>query len=367
MNKHEPLSLPKVTVAVLSWNRLHYLRATLESARRCIQYPNLEWIISDNQSDEPGLENYLASLDWIQQKLVRRQPHAEAMNEIVERATGEFLILWPEDVQFVVEGDWLCDMVEILQQHAEIGSVTLDALRQSTLQNIMKPTSWRDLEQLTREAYWYRSKFRVAHDCNSSKGFRMRVCGWRHSGICPSGIPSLTRTEVWRQLGPWTRVKEGVRNLVDSSAGAEDNMLDAFFLSKLPLQAALPWLPVAADIITDPLGCKAKVRGTHRYGVYMPSQSPSGLYYEIRRQVDIQLLPDRPLSFNELVHPLGFSIPTDSQGDRLKFPINTSVVFDMKEQRTIYYPLAIQSPSDFLGATDCGGSRSSTQTTGLVQ
>ena len=367
MNKNETLSWPKVTVAVLSWNRLHYLRATLESARRCIQYPNLEWIISDNQSDEPDLQNYLAGLDWVQQKLVRRQPHAEAMNEIVEKAEGEFLILWPEDVQFVVEGDWLCDMVEILQTHAEIGSVTLDALRQSTLQNILKPTSWRDLEQLVREVFWYRRNYRIAHDCYSSDGFRMRACGWRHSGICPSGIPSLTRTEVWRQIGPWTRAKAASKNLVDSSAGAEDNMLTSFFLTKLPLQAALPWLPVAADIVTDPLGCKAKVRGVHRYGVYMPSQSPSGLYYEIRRQADIELSPNRPLSFNELVYPLGFSIPKDGKGDRLKFPINTSVVFDMKEQRAVCYPLATQSSSDILAATECGGSRSPTQTTGLVQ
>jgi len=338
--------LPKVTIAVLSWNRLHYLRATLESARRCIQYPNIEWIVSDNESDEHSLQDYLDSLDWIQQKLVRRQPHAEAMNEIVEKAKGDFLIIWPEDVQFVVKGSWLTDMVEILHNHPEIGSVTLDALRQSTLQNILKQTSWRDLGQIAREAYWYRKNYRFQHDCYSSRGFRMRTCGWRHSGICPSGIPSLTRTNTWKAIGPWRRADIGSRNLVDSSAGAEDNMLKSFFLSKLPLQAALPWLPVAADIITDPLGCKAKIRGTHRYGVYMPSQSPDGLYYEIRRQADIQLLLDRPLSFTELVRPIGFSIPMDSHGDRLKFPINTSVVFDMKEKQIVAYPLAIRSSLD---------------------
>jgi hypothetical protein len=40
---------PRVTFGLLSWNRLHYLRATLESARRCLQYPNLEWIVVDNE------------------------------------------------------------------------------------------------------------------------------------------------------------------------------------------------------------------------------------------------------------------------------------------------------------------------------
>ena len=331
---------PKVTVAILSWNRLHYLRAALESARRCIHYPNLEWIVSDNESDEPGLQDYLRGLDWIDRPLIRRQPHAEAMNQIVEKASGEYLILWPEDVQFVVEGRWLCDMVEILGNHPEIGSVTLDALRRSTLQRLLKPPSWRDLPRMLQELHGYRTHYRRAHDCTSAQGFKMRTCGWRYSGICPSGIPSLTRTDVWKRIGPWSRAKTGATNLVDSSAGAEDNMLDAFFLSKLPLQAGLPWLPVAADILTDPLGCKAKVRGTRRYGVYMPAQSPDGLYYEIRRQEDIALLPERPLSFMELVKPIGFAIPTDAQGDRLKFPINTSVVFDLSRQREVKDPLA---------------------------
>lgn len=331
---------PKVTVAVLSWNRFYYLQATLESARRCIQYPNLEWIVSDNESDEAGIQQYLENLDWVQQKLIRRQPHAEAMNEIVEKAQGEYLIIWPEDVQFVVKGDWLCDMVEILQAHSNIGSITLDALRKSTLRNILHRASWRDMGRMVREAYWYRQNYRRTFDCYSAKGFRMRACGWKHSGICPSGIPSLTRTDIWRHIGPWQRGGGGKSDLIDSSAGAEDNMLKSFFHSKLPLQAGLPWLPVAADIITDPLGCKAKVRGNHRYGVYMPPQSSDGLYYEIKRQKDIALLPDRPLSFTELVKPIGFSIPKDSHGDRLKYPLNTSIVFDMRSQQEVKYPLA---------------------------
>lgn len=335
-----PTSCPKVTIAILSWNRLHYLRATVESARRCIQYPNLEWIISDNQSDEPGLQDYLKRLTGIDQILIRRQPHAEAMNEIVDRSTGQFLILWPEDVQFVVAGNWLADLVEILQTHPTIGSVTLDALRHNTLKHLLAPVSWRDVPRMARELYWYRSHYRRSYQAQSSQGFRMHICDGRHSGICPSGIPSLTRTEIWRRIGAWTRSSSGSKNLIDSSMGAEDNMLNEFYLSRLPLQGALPWLPVAADIVTDPLGCKAKVRGTRRYGVYMPAQSASGLYYEIRTQEDIQLRPDRPLSFMELAKPIGFTLPADAHGERLKFPINTSVVFDMTEQREIPYPLS---------------------------
>ncbi len=77
---------PRVTLGLLSWNRLHYLRATVESARRCIQYPNLEWIVVDNESTEPGLREYLEGCDWIDRLICKRQSHAEAMNQIMELA-----------------------------------------------------------------------------------------------------------------------------------------------------------------------------------------------------------------------------------------------------------------------------------------
>jgi hypothetical protein len=108
------MNTPLVTIGILSWNRLHYLRATLESARLCLQYPNIEWIVSDNEFEEPGIREYIESCDWVQHKLFKKQTHASAMNQIVDMAKGEHLIIWPEDVQFTGKGDWLIDLVEIL-------------------------------------------------------------------------------------------------------------------------------------------------------------------------------------------------------------------------------------------------------------
>lgn len=331
--------MPKVTIAVLSWNRLHYLRATLESARRCILYPNLEWIVSDNESDEPGLKESLRQMSWIDRLFFKKQSHADAMNEIVAEAAGEYLILWPEDVQFIVEGDWLTEMVSVMQAHPEIGSVTLDALRQTTLDRLMKPIGWQDVPRLASEAYWRRRFPKRSRTVKSSAGHSFCLCDGRQCGICPSGIPSLTRTATWRQLGPWRTSKAAAANIIDSSMGAEDYMLHAFFLSRLPLQAAIPWMPVAADIVTDPLGCKAKVRKGRRYGVYMPSQSPDGLYYRIHEQADLQRRATKPLSFSDVVEPIGFSIPKDANGDRKKFPINDSIVYDIQAQKYLDYPL----------------------------
>ena len=320
--------LPKVTVAIISWDRLHYLRATLESARRCIQYPNLEWIVSDNESSEPGLPEYLQSLDWVDLKLIKRQTHAAAMNEIVAKASGEFLLLWPDDVQFVVEGDWLKDLVEIMTDHPFIGSMGLDGMRRCTLASLFRPWWRRDPREFLREFRRYGLQFRFNRLLTSSRGRKVRTCGSAMLGICPSGIPSLTRMDVWRRLGPWKTTQDKAKNLVDSSLGAEDDMILRFRESRWPLQTAIPLIPVASDIVTDPTGCKAKNRGRFRYGVYFPP--PEGtFYYRIRREPELPAPSGMiPLSFSDITEAMGFSIPTDANGDRLKSSLNKTVVFD---------------------------------------
>lgn len=333
--------LPKVTLAFLSWNRLHYLRATLESARVCIQYPNLEWIVSDNASDEPGLREYLGGCAWIHHRWSKKQTHADAMNELVARCSSEYLLIWPEDVQFTVRGDWMTDLVEILDRHRWIGSLCLDYMRAATLETIFRPIAWAQRARWLDEAARYGLRFRRSRTVMSSRGFAVRSFGWVKQGVCGSGIPSLTRTEVWRTLGPWRTAGGGTR-LIDSSLGAEDDMVRRFYQSRRPLQGATPLIPVAADIITDPTGCKAKVRGRYRYGVYMPP--PEGtFYYRIR---DMEAMPrpsgDLPLSFREGVEPMGFRIPVDARGDRLKSSINLSVAYDLAEGRPVPYPLATE-------------------------
>ena len=88
-------AFPKVTVGIISCNRLEYLRATLESAKECIDYPNLEFIVVDNASVEPGLVDYLKGIDWIDRLILNKErspqtEHTTAMNSIIEYATGEY-------------------------------------------------------------------------------------------------------------------------------------------------------------------------------------------------------------------------------------------------------------------------------------
>lgn len=323
------MNSPLVTIGILSWNRLHYLRATLESARACLQYPNLQWIVSDNESHETGLRDYIESCDWIQHKIFKLQTHAAAMNELVAQAKGDYILIWPEDVQFTIKGDWLTDLVEILDQHRFIGSIGLDFQRQSTLrQRFARPWYVNRhivLEEFKRFGLHFRRRKMVV----SSRGLKVRTCGFTMPGICGSGIPSLTRTAIWRELGPWKTTMGVNTNLIDSSLGAEDDMVARFHARRVPLQMGYLVKPVAADILTDPTGCKAKVRGNRRYGVYLPPQE-SPYYYRIREASQIPDSPlDFPIPFMEGVQPIGFTIPTDAQGDPLKSSINKSVVSDI--------------------------------------
>ena len=327
MNKNS--STPLLTIGILSWNRLHYLRATIESARRCIQYPNLQWIVVDNLSEETGLADYLKSCTWIDELVFLKSDHVTAMNEILARTRGEVLLLWPDDMQFIVAGDWMSGCVEILLENSWLGSLGISCLRRATLQKKFRTPLWQNPRSILSELKWFGRQFRFPRQLTSSTGLNFQTFGWREDGIIGSGIPSLTRTEVWKTLGNWKA--PGGTNLNDSSGGGEDEMTKRWRHSGHAWHRAIPMLPVAADILTDPLGTKAKVRKNIRYGVYAPP--PEGtIYYEILPQAEAEKLPrqGQPLAFEELVRPLGFPLPLDEHGDLLKAGINLEIAEEIK-------------------------------------
>lgn len=318
-------ALPKITVAFLSWNRLHYFRAAVESARRCIRYPEIEWIVSDNESREPGLREYIDGLGWIPNKWFREQTHAAAMNEIVARATGKYLVLWPDDVQFVVEGDWMQRLVETLESNPRIGSVGLNFLRRKTYRRLLGPPRPDELVAIAAEAARRKLAFRVPRRIGGTLG--LATCGWRLPGVIASGIPSLTPLACWKALGPWKTRDATQSNIVDSSLGAEDDMIERFQNSGFNWQQALMMCPVAADIINDDTGCKAKIRHGKRHGIYT-SPADGTLYYEIHCKPPAGRA-GYPPSFEESVRPIGFSLPLDKEGNLLKASLNSTVVYEI--------------------------------------
>ena len=233
-------------------------------------------------------------------------------------------MIWPEDVQFVVEGNWLTRLIKTLDDHRWIGSVGLNFLRRKTLRRLLGPPRPSEGVAIAAELARRKTHFRVPQSGPDG----LRTFGWRLPGVVASGIPSLTRRDCWQTLGPWKTTTSRQANIIDSSLGAEDDMILRFQQSGQHWQQATLVRPVAADIINDEFGCKAKVRAGKRYGRYTP---PKGeFYYEILSEDD---LPENeggfPLSFEKFVRPMGFSLPLDAHGDMVKTSINTSVVSEI--------------------------------------
>ncbi len=311
-----------MTVGLLIWNRLHYLRATLESARRCLNLPGIEWIVIDNESTERGLREYLEGADWITKRITRAMPMTDAMNLLVEEASADTILIWPEDMQFITESDWIGDCVELLRDHPEIGSLLISPLRRSEIRGLLTWRRWHAYLLVGSAVKRGRIPERQ-RVMRSTSGFPVRTFGWTKPGIVGSGIPTLTRTDVWRQQGPW-RSSRGT--FKDSSAGGEEDMLLRYRESGLRLQRAISNIPLAADIVTDPTGTKAKVRGDRRYGKYFPP--PDGdFYYRIYSKDEMAgyLSHDIPVPFEDIVEPLGFQLPIDEAGNLRKVSINTAI------------------------------------------
>jgi glycosyltransferase involved in cell wall biosynthesis len=309
------VSDPLVTIGVVSYNRLHYLRALMESARECVSYPRVQWIVVDGNSVEPGLREYVEELDFVQHKVFADCTHAEAMNRIVELAEGECLMILPEDVQFVVRGRWLADMVELVRDHRSVGHVQFDAQRRKTLRRHFTDSRAR---VRGRRLPWRR---RIRRLTNSSGRFFLGY-GLEREPVGGAGIVTFCQTEIRRRLGPW-RARPEDAALEDSSLGAEADMIRRYRESGLRLEAFLMHYPAVADIVTDPRGTKARIRlGNRRYGLYRPP--PDGdLYYRIWDESELarfEHLQPAP-GFEDFVEPLGFDLPLDEHGDLRKVSV----------------------------------------------
>jgi len=319
--------LPKVTLGFISYNRFHYLKATLESAKQCIHYPNLEWIVVDGVSKEPGLVSYLKNCNWIDKLIIKPTRFIDCLNIILEEASGDYVLLWPDDMQFIVEGEWLGDLIEIFTGNRNIGAIVLNLQSKSTINKFFGLRRWINLKSLFREVLYNGFKFRFQSVKRGSSGMSVRTYGRFKLGFVPDGIPTLSRTAIWRTLGPWKKSNPKHGDLVAADDGAYGDMSirAKSFINKM--QRAIMLLPVAADIVDDKIGSKAKVRGDKRYGVYM--KPPDGtFYYQIYKQEDVQHLFQRktPLSFEEFVKPIGYELPFDQKGNLLKAPIDESIV-----------------------------------------
>ena len=101
-------SWPLVSICVLSFNRVGYLRQTLESFRATCTYPKLEWVVVDNGSTHDTV-SYIESLDWIDKRIMNRKNvgMGHAMNQARRAADGDYFFSLENDWLFFYRSDWL--------------------------------------------------------------------------------------------------------------------------------------------------------------------------------------------------------------------------------------------------------------------
>lgn len=115
--------LPMVSVIVPTRNRLEMLRTCL-AGLETTQYPEIEVIVVDNDSDDPATLAYLGAQDPAQVRVLRHPGpfnYSTINNRAVAEARGQLLCLLNNDIE-VLAPDWLGIMVKQAQRN-EVGAV----------------------------------------------------------------------------------------------------------------------------------------------------------------------------------------------------------------------------------------------------
>tara|TARA_Y100001001_G_scaffold163790_1_gene193882 strand:+ start:31927 stop:33978 length:2052 start_codon:yes stop_codon:yes gene_type:complete len=114
-----PDECPRVSVIIPTRNMLHFLKPCVDSLLDQTNWPDLEVLVVDNQSDCPDTLRYLAAIEADARVRVLRYDHPfnfSAINNFAaEHASGEVLCLLNNDTE-VIQPGWLREMVSRLMQ-----------------------------------------------------------------------------------------------------------------------------------------------------------------------------------------------------------------------------------------------------------
>tara|TARA_R110000782_G_scaffold78276_3_gene155033 strand:+ start:71969 stop:73426 length:1458 start_codon:yes stop_codon:yes gene_type:complete len=116
-------NLPPVSIIVPTRNRVDLLRTCLEGVD-VTDYPDIEVIIVDNDSDDPDTLAYLASLDPFRYRILRHSGpfnFSEINNRAAKEAKGRLLCLLNNDIE-MIGPDWLSTMA-VQAQREDVGAV----------------------------------------------------------------------------------------------------------------------------------------------------------------------------------------------------------------------------------------------------
>ena len=298
--------MSRVTFGIVNYNRLFYLKSCAETLMESVSdYGDVEFICVDDNSKEIGTKEYLKTLQDRGWKVINQEDHrisekdkadsygdttymnafSEALNIMLELATGELFVPLQGDVQFVKK-NWLKSYVELLEERDDVGCVCLDAQRGVRL-----------------ERSYFTNHIKVENNI-------FAIDRSRHIG---GAGDAFYRTSIVKEVGGWTRGSHGTP--------------ETYFVEKMDqkygglMEAYIPWNPPAALIITG-MGTNARIRGGKRYGDYWEAPSDN-IYYTWAPELDLTPDRTRPQSIEELlITNGGWKLPLDENGNMIKVGLN---------------------------------------------
>jgi len=289
---------PLLTVGVISCNKLHYLKACIRSFQETNSYPNVEWIIVDNASSEPGTREYIESLDFVTHKIFQeeRNPTNEeaiAKNLMLERASGQYLFMLLDDHQIVTRYNYLQEMIDIVDHEGRGVTQVVQALQRRS--RVMEEMAIA-LPRRTRSGaeYYYMDGMPIV------------------VGGC------FAHMDFWRRFGRFVEDSEKFGG-VEEEAIHRTRTAWRWRLRKP--KRCLQRVPISLAIVTDPRGYDVKIRGYQRIGIYEPPNPDTGLYYQILDLEEIETLKNlsRMAAIEDVLRAQpGVNLPMDDSGNWIK-------------------------------------------------
>jgi glycosyltransferase involved in cell wall biosynthesis len=320
-------SNPLVSVHFINFNRLKFLKNCVNSFLECNQYENVELIICDNGSTEPGTHEWLDSLKhpWIKHILRRTESArvAAAKNECRALAKGEYLMDVQDDFQFIARGQWMRDLIEVTETEPQPFTVFFHCTVAKKLDSyVLEPAS------TASGLEYYFVKNAGYHDVHF-----MKRTHWERVG------PFLERS--WRRLelfGHIFSIPDGGDSALSLKSRIAGRLVKPFarfgwlgiegYEAEYMMRAekhgfgagsrAMLKYPIAAPIVFRDF---ARVRSNRRLGYY-PDCDNGPFYYEIYPYEEIKQKYaelSRPPRTDEVCHVVGIKNYDAGLGQKLHY------------------------------------------------
>ncbi|MEI8133757.1 MAG: glycosyltransferase [bacterium] len=116
--------LPKITIGILSYNRIDDLRRTLDCITRSVQYPDYEIIVVDNASDDGSAEMTRTEFPSVKIVAINQNIGTAGRNIFYKEARGKYVFSFDDD-SFPATPATIYEVVSFLERRAEVDAVTL--------------------------------------------------------------------------------------------------------------------------------------------------------------------------------------------------------------------------------------------------